>query len=66
MGTEKNIYELENRKKIPASIYKEKHKEIKTIRDGYDEFSKSYPHYKKLNDQYEKMMEINKKSQSAR
>lgn len=60
----KNIYEIRKQEENTRATYEEKDKEIKTIRDGYNNLSKSYQHYKKLSEQYEKMKVISQKARA--
>ena len=60
----KNIYESRKQEENVRATFEGKNKEIKTIRDGYVNLTKSYHHFKKLNDQYTKMTEISKKAQA--
>lgn len=61
---EKTLHELKKAEENARLVFNEKNKEIKTLQIGYAELSKSYAHYKKINEQYEKIIEINKKSQN--
>jgi outer membrane protein TolC len=60
---EKTFHELKKAQENARLVFNEKNKDIKTLQIGYAELSKSYAHYKKINEQYEKIMGINKKSQ---
>jgi len=59
---EKTRHELKKAEENTRLVFNEKNKEFKTLQVGYAELSKSYFHYKKLNDQYKQIMAINKKA----
>lgn len=59
---EKTFHELKKSEEYARLVFNEKNKEIKTLQIGYAELSKSYTHYKHIHEQYEKIMEINRKS----
>jgi outer membrane protein TolC len=58
----KTLHELKKAEENARLVFNEKNKEIKTLQVGYLEISKSRIHYNKLNEQYKKIIEINKKS----
>jgi outer membrane protein TolC len=60
---EKTLHELKKAEENARLVFNEKNREIKTLQIGYAELSKSYAHYKKLGEQYEKIIDINRKSQ---
>jgi outer membrane protein TolC len=59
---EKSFHELKKAQEYARLVFNEKNKDIKTLRVGYAELSKSYSYYKKINEQYEKIKDINRKS----
>jgi len=59
---EKSFHELKKAQEYARLVFNEKNKDIKTLRVGYAELSKSYSHYKKIKEQYEKIKDINRKS----
>jgi len=59
---EKTLHELKKAEENARLVFNEKNKDIKTLRIGYIELSKSYVNYKNLNGQYKKIIDINKKS----
>ncbi len=60
----KNIYEIQKQEENIRATMEESNKNIRTIRDGYNNLARTYQHYKKLNDQYSKMISISKKAQA--
>lgn len=61
---EKTLHELKKAEENARLVFNEKNKEIKTLQIGCAELSKSYSHYQKLSEQYEKIIDINRKSQT--
>lgn len=59
----KSNYEIRKQEESVKAVAEEKGRDIKTLSAGYAELSKAHRHYKKLADQYGKMLEIAKKSQ---
>ena len=59
---QRNLYEIRKQEENIRATFEEKNKDIKTLQAGYEALSKQYKHYKKLNEQYEKMMEISNKA----
>jgi outer membrane protein TolC len=60
----KNLYEIRKQEESIRATLEERYKDIKTIYDGHHNLTRSYRHFKKLDDQYAKMMSISKKAQS--
>ena len=60
----KNIYEIQKQEENIRATMEEGNKNIRTIRDGYNNLFRTYQHYKKLSDQYSKMNSISKKAQA--
>lgn len=60
----KNIYEIRKQEENIRAAMEESNKNIKTISDGHNNLTRSYQHFKKLAEQYAKMMAINKKAQA--
>lgn len=60
----KNLYEIRKQEESIRAALEERHKDIKTISDGYHNLTRSYRHFKKLGDQYAKMISIGKKAQA--
>ncbi len=58
----KNLHELKKREESIKVIIEEKGRDIKTLHAGYAELSKSLKHYRKLSEQYDKMLNITKKA----
>ncbi|OGC41923.1 hypothetical protein A2Y85_01345 [candidate division WOR-3 bacterium RBG_13_43_14] len=58
----RSTYEIRKQEENIRATYEEKKKDIKTLQAGYDALAKQCKHYKKLNEQYEKMQEISKKA----
>jgi outer membrane protein TolC len=59
---QRNIHEVRRQEENVWVTFAEKNKDIKTLQAGYDELNKSYHHYQKLNEQYEKIMTIGRKA----
>jgi outer membrane protein TolC len=59
-----SFYETKKQEESVRAAITEKNKDLKTLRAGYVEVSRSFNHYKKLNGQYQKMMDINSKALS--
>ena len=59
---EKSFHELKKAQEYARLVFNEKNKDIKMLRAGYAELSKSYSHYKKIKEQYAKIKDINRKS----
>lgn len=59
---QRNLYEIRKQEENIRATFEEKNKVIKTLQAGYEALSKQYKHYKRLNEQYEKMLEISKKA----
>ena len=60
----KNLYEIRKQEEGIRAALEERYKDIKTISDGYQNLTRSYRHFKKLGDQYAKMISIGKKAQA--
>ncbi len=58
----KNMYEVRKREESVKAVIEEKGRDIKTLYTGYTELSRSLKHYKKISDQYAKMLNISKKA----
>jgi len=58
----KNTYEIRKQEETLRATFEENSKNIKTISDSHKNTLRSYQHFKKLHDQYEKMMTISKKA----
>ena len=58
----KNLHELKKREESIKVVMEEKGRDIKTLHAGYAELSKSLRHYRKLAEQYDKMLNITKKA----
>ncbi len=59
---QRNLYEIRKQEENIRATFEEKNKAIKTLQAGHEALSKQYKHYKKLNEQYEKMLEISNKA----
>lgn len=59
---QRHIHEVRKQEESVWAAFAEKNKDIKTLESGYDELNKSYRHYQKLNEQYEKIMAICRKA----
>jgi outer membrane protein TolC len=59
---QKNLYEIRKQEENVRATFDERNRNIKTLQVGYNELFRSYHHYQKLNNQYEKMLEINNKA----
>jgi outer membrane protein TolC len=60
----KNLYEIRKQEESLKQSIQEKGRDIKTVSAGYVELSRALKHYRRLSDQYEKMLDIAKKAQS--
>jgi outer membrane protein TolC len=58
----RNMYELRKQEETLKTVLEEKGRDIKTLTAGYTEVTKALRHYKFLNEQYARMLEITKKS----
>lgn len=58
----KNMFEMRKQQETLNAVVEEKGRDIKTLSAGYQEVSKAIKHYRKLNDQYARMLDITKKS----
>jgi len=58
----RNMYEFRRQEESIKAVMEEKFRDIKTLHAGYMELSKSLKNYRKLSDQYEKMVDIAKKA----
>lgn len=58
----KNMYEVRKREESVKAVIEEKGRDIRTLHTGYTELSRSLKHYKKISDQYAKMLDISKKA----
>ena len=58
----KNFHELKKQEESIKVVMEEKCRDIKTLHAGYAELSKSLSHYRKLSEQYNKMLNIAKKA----
>lgn len=54
----KNQHETERLQETIRGTFEDLNREIKTLRDGYITLSKTYHHYKKINEGYERMTAI--------
>lgn len=59
-----SLYEIRKQEESIRQVINEKNRDLKILRSGYAEVSKSLHHYKKLNDQYRKMIDISTKALS--
>jgi outer membrane protein TolC len=59
-----SLYEIRKQEESIRQVINEKNRDLKILRSGYAEVSKSFHHYKKLNDQYRKMIDISTKALS--
>ncbi|OGP60729.1 MAG: hypothetical protein A2V65_01335 [Deltaproteobacteria bacterium RBG_13_49_15] len=58
----RNMYETQRQEESIKAVREEKGREIKTLHAGYAELSKALKHYRKIADQYGKMLDITKKA----
>lgn len=58
----KSEYEIKRQEESIKAIAEEKERDMMTLSTGYQELSKALMHYKKLNEQYGKMVEITRKA----
>ncbi|MEQ8215019.1 MAG: TolC family protein [Smithellaceae bacterium] len=59
-----SLYEIKKQEESIRQVINEKNRDLKILRSCYAEVFKSFNHYKKLNDQYRKMIEISNKALS--
>jgi outer membrane protein TolC len=59
----RNQYEIRKQEETIKAAIEEKGRDIKTLSAGYTELSRALKHYRKLTDQYGKMLDITKKAQ---
>lgn len=55
-------YEIRKQEQNLRATYEEKRRSINTLHAGYEALAKQLTHYKKINEQYEKMLEISGKA----
>lgn len=55
---QRNIHEIRKQEESAWAAYAEKDKDIKTLQAGLTELNKAYNHFRKLNEQYEKLKDI--------
>ncbi|MDD5168554.1 MAG: TolC family protein [Syntrophales bacterium] len=58
----RNLYEIRKQDESIKAVVEEKARDIKTLQAGYNELYKSLVHYRKLAEQYGKMLTITKKA----
>jgi outer membrane protein TolC len=59
---QRNIHEIRKQEESVWAAFAQKNKDLKTLQTGYEELDKSFRHYQKLNEQYEKIMAIGRKA----
>ncbi|MDA8123786.1 MAG: TolC family protein [Deltaproteobacteria bacterium] len=59
----RNLLEIRKQDETIKAVVEEKSRDIRTLQAGYSELQKSLAHYRKLTDQYGKMLDITKKAQ---
>jgi outer membrane protein TolC len=58
----RNLYEIRKQEETINAVMEEKNRDIKTLAAGYAELSRALRHYRKLADQYQKVLEITQKA----
>ena len=59
-----SLYEIRKQEESMRQVINEKNMDLKILRSGHAEVFKPFNHYKKLNDQYRKMIDISNKARS--
>lgn len=59
---QRNLYEIRKQEESAWAAFAEKDKDIKTLQAGLTELNKTYSHFRKLNEQYEKLTAIAQKA----
>ncbi|MEN6624550.1 MAG: TolC family protein [Smithella sp.] len=59
---QRNIHEIRKQEESAWAAFAEKNKDIKTLQAGLTELNKTYNHFRKLNQQYEKLTAIAQKA----
>ncbi len=59
---QRNIHEIRKQEESAWAAFAEKNKDIKTLQAGLNELNKTYNHFRRLNEQYEKLMTIARKA----
>lgn len=60
----KNTYEIRKQEQNLRATMEENSKNLKTLSDGYNNLSRSYLHFKKISDQYARMISISQRAQT--
>ena len=60
----KNTYEIRKQEESIRAAKEDSIKNVKTLSDGYYNLTRSYRHFKKIDDQYKKMTDISKQAQT--